>query len=133
MKARIRNFWIRDRLFEHYFPDDLEYFGAFVDMRIGPDGEDGADDFELMVCSPSWFEQNILKPPKTHESHEQVFRHAFGRHYLFFVSYDEEKVRTAIFDLVEQQSADSWGELALRLSRHFQWEYEDYVDSIALQ
>lgn len=65
MKARIRNFWIRDRFFEYYFPENLEYFGAFVDMRIGPDDEgEGADDFELMVCSPSWFEQNILKPPK---------------------------------------------------------------------
>ncbi len=40
-------------------PADLAHFGVTVQILIGEGGDDFADSFDLIVCSPSWFAAEV--------------------------------------------------------------------------
>lgn len=128
MKAKLLDIAVCDpNHLQAYFPDDLTEFCASIEMSIGPVGGRGGDYFRATACSPSWFHNNILLPRKQHETHEQIVRAEFGRHFIFFATYDEDEIKWFVSDFIDKQSGSDWPELSGRLARYFQWEFEDYV------
>ena len=126
MKAKLFEFYLQDDMLQAYCPEDLTYFCAIAEMRIGSATGFGADNFSLTICSPKWLESNVIKPQVTHESHEQRHQLAYGRHYLFAEEYDEGKIKQAVMEIVNDAKGNDWSEIALYLSRYFLWEYEDH-------
>lgn len=126
MKAKVMSLFIQGPHGEAYWPENPEYFGAHLDITIGPSEGNVGDIFQATVCSPSWFADNILKTRRQHPTHEDV-EHApqFGRHYLFANTFDEETIQSAVEKWVVSQAADDWATLAQRLSRNLAWEFED--------
>lgn len=126
MKAELKRFCIWDENCQSFFPEDPENFGAVADLTIGPKGEEGGDIFQAYVCTPRWFEENIMTKRPTHPTEETVRKNSFGRHYLFLRSFDEAEIRSEIEALVARVSGGDWSKVARDLSRYLVWEYEDF-------
>jgi len=127
MKAELKKFNVLGMDGELFYPDDTKYFGALLDLVIGPLNSEGGDNFSAIVCTPIWFADNVLNPKPIHETHERHSHPLFGRHHLFVQSFNERSIREAIEHFIAAQIADDWSSLALRLSRELAWEFEDYA------
>ena len=46
---------------ETYCPESAENFSLSLRIRIGLDCMQGADDFELFICTPKWLEKTRWK------------------------------------------------------------------------
>jgi hypothetical protein len=93
-------------------------FGILVAAYIGSVGGSGADLFDFTVCIPRWLAANIALPKGF----------AFLRHYLVVEQWDKALIERAIGDLCAHTEGADWNEVALKLSRYGQWEFEDYVE-----
>ncbi len=96
-------------------PDDGTCFMLEVTASIGPAGQEGAELFQFIVCSPSWLVTEPL--PKGFEFH---------RHTLLLERWDPKLVERAIGDLCRRTEGENWDEVALKLSRFGYWEFEEY-------
>ena len=125
VKAEIKRFCIWDDKCQDFVPEDPDCCGTVADLSIGPRGEEGGDIFKAYVCTPRWFEENIMAKRPTHPTEETVHNNIFGRHYLFVHSFDETEIRNEIEELVARVSGGTWNTGARLLSRYLAWEYED--------
>ena len=98
-----------------YSPNEPDNFGFLLQLLIGPENEEGAESFQVMVCTPKWLSTK-------HEKTEVVI----GRHLLIVFEYDHENLMSAIDSYVSQCNGHSWEEVALKLARFGRWEFEDY-------
>ena len=126
MKAFINDYRLDDIRGPDHWMDDPKEFCVLVDLCIADKEMDGGEIFSLVVCSPKWFENNVLKPEPKHPTHERIAKYAFGRHHLFLEEYDAEEIQTAVSEIVSRAKGKDWSEVALYLSRYFSWEFEDY-------
>lgn len=101
--------------FEEYQPPSWECFNILVAAEIGPDDGPGSDTFHLVACSPRWLTEQTR--PKGFEFIQGV---------LLLDFWDAAIVRRAIDDVCLRTSGGSWSEIAISLSRFFQWEFADY-------
>jgi immunity protein 8 of polymorphic toxin system len=98
-----------------YVPDDPEDVGFLLQFFAGPEGQEGEESFDLVVCTPKW----LLK----RHSSEEVIN---GRHHLIVLHYDLERITGFIRSYVESCSGATWREVAEQLGRLGRWEFEDY-------
>ncbi len=84
---------------------------------IGPGGHRGEESFDVVVCSPKWLLDRYGK--------EDVI---LGRHHVFMLEYDYERLKRTIEDFCRDCEAPTWKELALELGRLGKWEFEDYSE-----
>lgn len=97
-----------------YWPDDEECFSFHIDMHIGIENEDGADDYGLYVMSHKFLEKYHPGP--------NIFRHT-----MIISNYNFDKIKSKLESLISECSGESYGECAKYLSRLFSWEFEDYI------
>lgn len=90
------------------------HFG--LDIFIGSPGGDAADQFQIVIATPEALRRDL-----------ETTRFISGRHYLIVSSYDWPEIQRYLEELVSKCAAPTWPEAATKLSRHFFWEYEDYV------
>lgn len=96
-------------------PGDPENFGILVQAFLGPEGEDGEESFDFMVCTPAWLSDELAAQG-----------HIWGRHHLIVPGYDYEAIKASIQELCDSTEAKTWPEVAALLARFGQWEFEDY-------
>ncbi|HSS85769.1 MAG TPA: immunity 8 family protein [Reyranella sp.] len=101
---------------ESFRPKEAENFGFLLQAMFGPDNGDGEEAFDLIVCTPKWFEQKV--------SRSAVIS---GRHHSFVKEYSIERVRAFLIRYGRTCEAENWHEVARKLSRIAKWEFEDYV------
>ena len=100
-------------------PDDPTDFCILVQALVGLEGEEGADTFDFLVCTPNRVAGLIpdggVLP---------------GRTYLFVHRYDYATIRGAIQSFCDRASVGrDWRAVAQILARWGRWEYEDAVDA----
>jgi Immunity protein 8 len=83
--------------------------GHWVRVLAGPEGSDGEESFDVLVCTPTW-----------------LGREVDGRHLLVVETWEPARVRHLVTQLFEKETADDWPRLATRLSRHGSWEFDGY-------
>lgn len=115
MRARLKGISSADVELRTYWPEDEACFGFLVELQIGPENEQGADLFQIMVCTPDWI--------KAKYSDRKAL---WGRHMLIVFDYDLTEIESTISRYVESCTADDWHGLTLKLSRIGGWEFEDY-------
>ena len=110
--------WEMDDLELHAPADKLNFW--LVRAMVGPREGKGEESFDINVCTPKWLE-------------EQVAREGFvlGSHRLFVEAYDPALIRGIITRLIERYSGDSWQDVAVKISRVGQWEFEEYKPKLA--
>lgn len=102
---------------ETWQPPDAETFGILLQALIGPEFADGEESFDFVVCTPSWLARTGAAGP------------TFLRHHLLVSSFDYGAIRNAIEELVASCEGADWNEVATKLGRFGQWEFEDNRDA----
>ena len=82
---------------------------------VGSAGADGEDSFDVIVCTPRWLSDRLL-PTKI----------MLGRHHLLVKQYDYTRLLQFLISFASGCRGATWEEVALRLGRLGEWEFEDY-------
>jgi Immunity protein 8 len=89
-------------------------FCASLVAHIGMRGREGADLFYFRVCSPKTIEAGLRGQPQ------------FLIHTMIVDRFDPVAVRRTIEELCSETSGETWPEVATKLSRFMQWEFDNY-------
>lgn len=116
MRAEIRTLFsdIVDDL-ERFVPDEPDLFRVPIRLVAGPQGDVGEESFDFEVCSPRALALEI--------GDDGVL---LLRHRVLMTSFDFARVRRFVERYVNGCEGTNWGEIALKLARLGQWEFEDY-------
>jgi hypothetical protein len=101
---------------ETFHPEDEERFGFLLQAMFGPDGKEGEESFDMIVCTPKWLEQKLT---------DRVV--VSGHDHLIVKGYDIAAIRSFLLRYAEKCSGETWQDVAKLLSRLGSWEFEDYV------
>lgn len=104
-----------DLTLESFEPEDALHFALLVGAYIGAGSTGGEELFTFTVCSPQWVADQPLAKG-----------FGFQRHVLLLSRWDVGLVQRAIGDLCWRTEGATWNEVAVKLSRFGQWEFEDY-------
>lgn len=118
MKAEIKNLFSPDieQVLESYKPEKQDNFGLLLELDIGTVGQDGADIFNIMLCTPKWIIDNMKQ--------EEI---VLGLHYLIVFEYNYEKLYKKLVELFCIEGKD-WDEITKKLSYIGQYEFQDYKE-----
>jgi len=94
-------------------PDDFSYT-LTLEIGIRNGRHKGADNFYVEVCTPKWIDRQLK------DSFAEL-----GVNLLIVPSHDFARVREFLSSAIEALEADSWEELALKISRIARWEFMD--------
>jgi Immunity protein 8 len=100
---------------KNYYPDLPENFGLSVKIVVGVGDGDAGDIFDLLICTPEWLKGEIA-----------VDGYAWGRGLLLVSEYNFQLIEKVISGYVSRIYGEDWAEIAQKLSRVAQWEFEDY-------
>lgn len=100
----------------HFSPATGEPFGILVQAMFGPVGVDGEESFDVVVCTPGWLEKKVIE--------NSLYS---GRHHLICSKFDLGQLIAFFEDYAREAEGENWQEVAEKLSRIAQWEFEDYV------
>jgi hypothetical protein len=98
-----------------FAPTDPSDFGFLLQIFAGPEGEEGEESFDVVVCSPGWISRQLEAGPLS------------GRHHLFVAVYDHEKLLAFVRTVLDQCEGETWRDVAQAVGRFAKWEFEDYV------
>lgn len=102
----------RDDSFE---PVDPAWFGILVDVYLGPKDGPGEELFQFSVCSPSYMEADAA-----------LYGTKWLRGYVLMPSWDYDALCRLVQDLCDRTEGADWHEVAMKLSRYMEWEFDDY-------
>ena len=118
MRAELKSLHSPDVDLESYSPADPLCFGFLLQASIGPEGQGGAESFDIQVCTPRW----LIDQHDRMGSMDVIF----GTHMMIVFSYDLHKIRGALERYCKRCVGDDWQKIAIKLARIGAWEYEDY-------
>lgn len=118
MRAELKSLHSPDIDLDTFRPDDPSKFGFLLQAMIGPEGEDGAESFDIQVCTPQW----LLDRHSQGECPNVIF----GAQMMVVFSYDLSQVLGALKHYCQKCVGKDWQTLASKLSRLGAWEFEDY-------
>ncbi len=101
-----------------YYPEDAESFGFLLQLIIGPKNQEGAESFQVTVCTPAWLSRNFSK--------DEI---VLGRHYLILFGYNYQRLINRINKYLQHCSGETWHEVALKVGRLGLWEFEGHQES----
>ncbi|MBV8122536.1 MAG: hypothetical protein JO370_00460 [Paucibacter sp.] len=99
--------------FESFRPEDEQSYGFWLTASIGANDSDGADLFQVFICSRQWRDRA--------EQGGQV-----DRCLVLDGTYDYGATMVALNAWVDGCSGGSWSEIVSKLSAVGAWEYEGY-------
>lgn len=111
------------------YPDELsDHFGFRAQVFIGEVGNDLADSFDVVVCSPSWFAERVAEGiwdlflgPSFTSMPEAV---APGAGCWFMRRWEQKPFEQALSALcMEASPGPDWGTVAARIGEQLPWEY----------
>jgi hypothetical protein len=100
---------------ESYSPTDQTCFSFLLQAMFGPEGDEGEESFDVVVCTPSWLAREVERKGIVD-----------GRHHLIVGTFDLETIRSFLTRYANTCTGKSWQEAASKLSRLGKWEFEDY-------
>lgn len=115
MRAVVHGFHSPDADLETFVPEDPEDVSLLVQIMAGPEGKQGEESFDVVVCTPRWLAQRVREEGPI-----------IGRDHLIVERWDTTRVRRYLTDAVESHEAPTWPELAAKIGRIGKWEFEDY-------
>lgn len=113
MRAILKSISNDDYALDEFYPEDESVFSLRLLLQIGMENSVGADNFDLVVCTPEWLCKHHWLPE-------------LMRHTLLVRQYNLDEIKKTITDYIVQCEGDDWMAIAQKLSRVFAWEFEDY-------
>lgn len=96
---------------------DGSAFCVPLQLDFGVEGEQGQDQFNMLVCNPAWIAKRLKEGP------------FLGSHYLIVSRFDIEQIERLLRELTELCIGVSWAEVAKKLSKFAHWEFDDVQES----
>ncbi len=90
-----------------------------IELSIGTKDRDGTDIFQVVVATPEAIRKRI----------DKMGGLLSGRGLLVVAHYDWKEIFRHCQNLVTHSGGDTWSQICEHLSRHFLWEFENYVES----
>lgn len=116
MVSEVKNILSPDILdFETYYPEDDECFYFLLSVIVGIKGTEIEESFNVEVCTPKWFLKNYSEG-------ELVI----GKNKIIAFTYNRDNIFRRIRELFNGRSGNTWEDIAIKLSRIGQWEFESY-------
>lgn len=100
---------------ESFEPSHPDNFGLLLQLSIGPEGQDGAESFDVVVCTADWLRDQAVECGI-----------ASLRHHILVDRYEWSPIRTFIETSLASIEGDSWSAVGEVVSRLGKWEFEDY-------
>jgi hypothetical protein len=101
--------------FRTYYPEDPEVFAFALTLAIGSVGSAGADNFAITIVTPEFLR------------HQYPWDKCYLLcHYLLVKEYDWASILALLTKYVNSLEADTWEQLAQKISQVARWEFEDY-------
>lgn len=100
---------------EEYIPDDSKDFGFLLTMCVGLEDDEVYEVFYVTVGTPIWYFKDKAE-----------FEIIFGRHIIFVQEWNYHRLYNRLKQYVNSCKGASWGEVAEKVGRIAQWEFEDY-------
>jgi hypothetical protein len=117
MRAAIRSYECEDSEdLSTYALGEPQVFGFTLAFSIGVEGQEGSDQFEVLVASAAYLAHRYPGQAAT-----------FLRHIMLASDYNIKEAVDLMTKYVSSLEADSWQELASKINRVARWEYEDYL------
>jgi len=100
---------------EAYSPSDPACFSVLLQAMFGPEGGEGEESFDMVVCTPGWIAREVERK-----------RIVDGRHHLIVSIFDLRQISSFLEAYANTCTGKTWQEAATKLSRVGKWEFEDY-------
>ena len=113
MKVELKEIEVEEFDRPDFWPNEKDFFSVSLVLSIGPEEELGSDYYRLEVQSHSFLEKFYSIP--TMLTHVMIAEH-----------YDFDKIKEKIISLISECEGENYTECAMKLSKIFAWEFEDY-------
>jgi hypothetical protein len=100
---------------ESFTPVDPTSFSLLLQAMFGPEGNEGEESFDILVCTPRWLASEVERKGLVD-----------GRHHLVVSKFDLAQIRAFLVAYAKDCAGKTWPEAAVKLSRLGKWEFEDY-------
>ena len=97
------------------YPADPGCFVILLEAEVGADGLAGSDVFRIQVCTPRWLSSRLAEDGEI-----------WGRGLLMLPEWNIERIRLAVAAMCSRTTGATWQEVAQKLSRFAEWEFDDY-------
>ncbi|MDN6555872.1 MAG: immunity 8 family protein [Acidipropionibacterium acidipropionici] len=119
MRAEVKGFYSSDIDVHCYESSDPEIDGQWIRFLVGPQGHEGEESFDILICTPRWLEKQIEETgPRLGMNHFIVNR------------FDLRYAIPVLTNKITSVYGDNWDDIAGRLSKIGYWEFEGYTDTI---
>lgn len=115
MRASVRNFISADVDLDSFWPEDEGCFSFLLQALVGPEGAEGEESLEFLVCTPDYLKEAV--------SREGVI---FGRSLVIVEYPNMHRILEQVKSRVERIEAPSWKEVGVLLARIGKYEFEDF-------
>lgn len=92
-----------------------EPYCVLVQAMFGPEGVDGEESFDMLVCNSSWLEAAAAKGAFS------------GRHYFIVNRFCVNDIRDFWEKVSRESAGETWDDVAKNLAKYGKWEFEDYI------
>jgi hypothetical protein len=96
-------------------PRDKAHFLLAFQAMIGPVNGEGTESFQIEVCTPSWLMAECADE-----------KAVWGHYKLIVKEYDLRLIQTQIEKYLENCVGETWEDVAEKIGRVAQWEFQDY-------
>ena len=117
--GELKEIFSSDVDFNSYWPENTRCFSLWLQLAIGSKESDGADNFQLHVCTPEWIEKQIKER-----------NGMFPINTLIVGEYDPMQIETLIRDYCASCIGETWEDVAKQLAKIARWEFENYYDYV---
>ena len=96
---------------------DPAVFAVTALMLVGPEDGPGEETYELTVCTPEWLAKAARRARGIYEPRHHVV--------VNLETFERESLQAWLAYRVQGCEADTWSEVAERVSRFAYWEFEE--------
>jgi hypothetical protein len=123
-----------DHSAEGFHPPDPEHFGFNAQVFIGESTNERYDSFDLVVCTPSWFAQQVAEGSwdRFRNGGSRVVPESVvvGASLWFMRRWAKPDFDSAVLAVTEAASpGPDWGSVANRIGRSIPWEFDYKYDT----